>query len=270
VVAWPSSDQIADDFLNKKGPFKPEGEEDKGDEVKDEDEEEETNKEKDDAEEEDEAVEPPDPLSEDEMSLSSAARAEPRKAPKKHESGPGSESDAAPNFMLLAHSSPHRRGANVDAGAAVLAAEEASHHLSRQGARHGGREKTKSNGKGMVMVEETTEEKASRVAKMTQAKAAAEAAALAVLLPLPKVGDGDPLWQGVTLRGDRLNGSISGIVQLPRYDYFAIRLVVSGALRRHPHSSLGARLAEPVQGRDGVQRAEPSHGPVPARSGAPH
>ena len=34
------------------------------------------------------------------------------------------------------------------------------------------------------------------------------------------VAEGEELWQGLTLRGDALEGSISGVVDLPRFDYF--------------------------------------------------
>ena len=41
------------------------------------------------------------------------------------------------------------------------------------------------------------------------------------------VSEQEPEWQGVTLRGDVLEGSVSGVIELPRFDYFEVSVVVS-------------------------------------------
>jgi hypothetical protein len=60
-------------------------------------------------------------------------------------------------------------------------------------------------------------EEMKRMAKAQEAK----------LLKMPLKEEQDPNWQGVTLRGDKLNGSISGTMHLPRMDYFEISVVIT-------------------------------------------
>lgn len=47
------------------------------------------------------------------------------------------------------------------------------------------------------------------------------------LMKMPMKKDDDADWQGVTLRGDKLTGSLSGTMKLPRTDYFEITVVVT-------------------------------------------
>jgi hypothetical protein len=55
-----------------------------------------------------------------------------------------------------------------------------------------------------------------------------EGADTGTLLAMPDyIADTDPMWQGATLRGDYLSGSLSGQFMLPRFDYFVVVVHIS-------------------------------------------
>ena len=212
VVAWPSSDQIADDFLNKKGLFKPEGagnEED--DEDKDDEEEDENKDDNDDDEIHEEEVK--EKSQRERLDEEAASAASSSKKGKK-----------APDLEIKPKGPKRRGGGNLNADAVVLAAAESTNQIRRVGARHAGRERAEesnANNANLASMDDADGSKkkaaialAKRAAQIKQAQAEEKEAEL---LALPHVEDSDPLWQGVTLRGDRMNGSISGMVHLPRY-----------------------------------------------------
>jgi len=140
---------------------------------------------------------------------------------------------------------PRRRRGGIDTGSlhsAILQADSLG-DVERVAPRHAGRiaSATVSQSKmddqqsvmSLILGPQSENNDALEAAKQLAAEALAEskrlqAEKLALLLKMPKNKKSmDGKWQGVTLRGDVLSGSISGYMQLPRQDYFEISVVIT-------------------------------------------
>jgi hypothetical protein len=189
VIPWPSNDFIADDFINKRGPFKESGGDDESEDS-----------------EMDQVEQRPIPVTESLPSLpgdSSAAEAAGTKKRRK-----GIDRTALEGAIIKA--TVKERNAPGFGGRMVGRFEAALLAHNRQDSSEEAEAATKIH-----------------KAKVAEAAAKAASTAAARLLPMPVTSDSDPFWQGGTLRGDVMSGSLAGEFTFPRFDLFQVVLFVS-------------------------------------------